>query len=257
MSEYDAIARFYELEYSQFTEDLAFYHNFAQRCGSPVLELGCGTGRVLIPLARAGFRVTGIDNSPAMLALARDKLAAPGLSAKAKVFQADMRSFHLEDRFRLAICPINTFMHMLTISDQTMALECARAHLGDKGLLVLDLFNPDVALLFEGAGRLVFERELTDPVSGTKISKMVSSWVDPAQQLNYVTYFYDEVSANGELRRTVVPIKQRYFYRFEMQHLLERGGFRVEQVYGSYDLDEYTADGAKMIFVARKEGPNI
>ncbi len=252
-TEYDSFARFYDLEYRNVTDDLEFYRQFAERCGSPLLELGCGPGRVLLHLARAGFRITGIDASRPMLEIARQYLAAePRLRQRARLVEADMRTFKLRSRFRMALCAINSFMHLPTPDDQRACLSALHQHLLPDGLFVVDLFNPDLALLLEGGGRLMLERLLLDPKGPTVVTKMSSSWVDRTKQINHVTYLYDELGANGTLKRTVGAISQRYFYRYEMQMLLEGCGFKVENVYGSYDLDSFGPDSLKMIFVARK-----
>lgn len=252
MSEYDNFARFYDLEYQRYTDDLDFYLNMARRTESPILELACGTGRVLLPLARAGHRVTGLDISQPMLAIAQEKVAAepPAVQQRISLILADMRRFRIPERFRLAFYAINSFMHLMTRSDQTRSLRCVRRHLADDGLLIVDLFNPDLAL-FDSNGHLFYDRTLTDPKTGTIITKMVSTRVDRANQVNYITFFYDELGPENQVQRTVATISQRYLYRYEMEYLLERCGFALEHLYGSYDLDEFTFESPKMIFVAR------
>lgn len=252
-SAYDAFAHFYDLEYRAVSDDFDFYRQFAERCGSPVLELGCGTGRIVTHLARNGLRVTGIDSSPAMLDIARRYVAAdPRLARRVHLVEADLRTFDLPRRFRLAICAINSFMHLMTGQDQSACLQRVHHHLAPEGMLIVDLFNPDLALLLEGGGRLMLERVLLDPAGPRMVTKMVSAWVDRAQQINHVTYLYDELAEGGQVRRTVAAISQRYLYRYEMQQLLERNGFAVEHIYGTYDLDNYEPESMKMLFVARR-----
>jgi SAM-dependent methyltransferase len=253
-TDYDKFARFYDLEYRNVKDDLEFYRQFAMRCESPILELGCGSGRVLFHLARSGFHVTGIDLSGPMLDIARQQIAGDTRVARnVRLEGADMRSFGLRTRFRMAFCAINSFMHLLTTEDQMACLSTVHHHLVAGGLLIIDLFNPDLALMLEGGGRLMLERLLVDPAGPTIVTKMVSAWVDRANQVNHVTYLYDEMGEKGELRRTVASISQRYFYRYEMELLLQRAGFALEHVYGSYELDDYGPDSYKMIFVARRE----
>jgi len=220
-TEYDNFARFYDLEYRNVSDDLEMYRQFAERCGSPVLELGCGTGRIVVHLARAGIRVTGIDGSRPMLEIARQHLSDDALLLRrARLVEADMRTFELKPRFRMALCAINSFMHLMTPADQKACLSVLHRHLVPGGLFVVDVFNPDLALLLEGGGRLMLERLLVDPKGPTIITKMASSWVDRARQVNHVTYIYDEVGPNGEVKRTLAAISQRYVYRHEMQMLL-------------------------------------
>ncbi len=252
-TDYDSFARFYDMEYRSVTDDLAFYRQFAERCASPILELGCGSGRIVKHLAQAGLRVTGIDMSLPMLEIARQSLAEEArLERHVHLEQADMRTFALRTRFRMCLCAINSFMHLLTQEDQDACVANVYHHLVPGGLFVVDLFNPDLALLLEGGGRLMLDRLLIDPVTGTLVTKMVSTWVDRAKQVNHVTYLYDELQEDGALKRTVAAISQRYLYRYEMQHLLEKNGFTVENIYGTYDLDDYGPESMKMIFVARR-----
>jgi SAM-dependent methyltransferase len=252
-TDYDTFAHYYDLEYRNVNEDLEFYRQFAGHCESPILELGCGSGRVLLNLGEAGFRATGIDSSTSMLEIARQRLdAAPELERLIRLEEADMRTFSLRTRFRMAFCAINSFMHLMTVEDQSACLTTVHHHLVPDGLLIIDIFNPDLALLLEGGGRLMLERLLVDPAGPTVVTKMVSAWVDRANQVNHITYLYDEMLPDGLVKRTVAAISQRYLYRYEMEFLLAKNGFQVENIYGSYDLDAYGPDSLKMIFVARR-----
>jgi len=250
MSEFDPIARFYDLDFGGIDYDLTFYENFARRCGSPILELGVGTGRVALSLARAGFSITGIDSSPAMLAVARSKLKGL-LKQRVKLVEGDIRDFKLEERFALGLAPIGGFMHLTTSQDQLKALACTYSHLAQGGMLIVDLPNPERER-GDGANELVLAWVRRWPNSEGTVCKMVSTEVDEAAQLEHVTYFYDEVEPSGALRRTISTFTLRYFYRNEMEHLLERSGFAIEGLYGSCDLDGYDSESQRMIFVARK-----
>ena len=252
-TEYDNFARFYDLEYRNVSDDLMFYSEFAARCTSPILELGCGSGRVLCHLGMAGYRVTGIDLSLPMLQIAQRRIAAePRLMRRCRIVEADMRSFSLRTRFRMAFCAINSFMHLTTTEDQAACVSAVHRHLVPGGLFIVDIFNPDLALLLEGSGRLMLERILVDPDGPTLVTNMVSAWVDRARQINHITYLYDEVQPDNSLKRTIAMISQRYLYRFEMEHLLQSNGFVVENVYGNYDLEDFGPESLKMIFVARR-----
>ena len=252
-TDYDSFARFYDLEYRNVTDDLEFYRQFAERCASPILELGCGTGRILTHLGKAGFRVTGVDGSLPMLSIARHNLDQDTrLEHRVHLEEADMRTFSLRTRFRMALCAINSFMHLMTPDDQAACVANVHRHLVPGGLFIVDLFNPDLALLLEGGGRLMLERMLVDPATSTLVTKMVSAWVDRAKQVNHVTYLYDEMAQDGTVKRTVASISQRYLYRYEMDLLLQKNGFVVENVYGAYDLEDYGPESFKMIFVARR-----
>ncbi len=251
--DFDSLARFYDLEFGAYGEDLELYRGFAARTGSPILEFGCGTGRVLLSLATAGYEVAGVDVSAAMLTRAREKLAArPELAGRVRLVQADARDVALRERFALAFWAINSFMHLTSLGDQLRALRRAHELLRPRGLLLLDLFQPDLAQLLEADGRLLHDTTWPLGPSGRPVLRLSSRRHDQARQLLEVTYIYDELLPDGLCRRVVAPFALRYLHRFEAQLLLERAGFVVEALYGNYDLDEFTAESPRMIFVARK-----
>ena len=126
------------------------------------------------------------------------------------------------------------------------------ARLEPGGILILDLFNPDMGRLLDFRGHVVLDKQMHDPVTGHTITKYRSEQVDLGQQVIDVTYVMDEVNGEGALRRTIFPFALRYFYRFELELLLRYAGFELEAVYGSYDLEEFSGDSPKMIAVARQ-----
>lgn len=253
MSEYDAFARFYDLEYQDFADDLDFYGRLADDAGSPILEPACGTGRVLLHLARHGHSVTGLDISKPMLARARAHLSTelPHAQARVTIVEQDMRRFRLSERFRLAILAINSFMHLKTRRDRERCLKCIRKHLVQDGLLVIDIFNPELAL-YDSAGRSFYERSMDDTATGGTITKLVSTHIDRERCVNHITFFYDESTAGQQMVRHTAAISQHYLYHSEMTTLLTRCGFAVEQVYGGFGGANWTPDSQKMIFLARR-----
>lgn len=128
-------------------QDVNFFVEMAQRSGGPVLELGCGTGRVLIPTAKSGIEIVGLDASPLMLSVCREKLLSDSKDVRSKVtglVQGDMRTFELGRKFSLVTIPFRPFQHLLTVEDQISCLENIRKHLVAGGKLVLDIFNPSL-----------------------------------------------------------------------------------------------------------------
>jgi SAM-dependent methyltransferase len=251
MGQFDIYARFYDLDLGGFDADLLMVQQFAARCGSPVLELACGTGRVLLPLARQGFQVTGVDISPAMLEVARHKVDAEGLADRITLVEGDMGDFAVDGRFNLAFVAVNSFMHLLTTDDQLSALACIRRHLNPGGLLLLDLFNPDLGSLLDARSQVHMDKTMTDPGTGHRLVRFHTRTVDLGQQTLHVTYIVDELDGEGQVRRTLFPFSMRYLFRYELELLLRHAGFTVEAVYGSYDLDEFSGDSERMIAVAR------
>lgn len=250
-SPFDVFARFYDWDTQEAT-DLEFYRNLAARTGGPILDLACGTGRVALALARAGYEVVGLDLSLAMLERARQKAEQAGLSQRVHWLCADMRRFALGRQFPLVIIPLNSFMHLTAPPDHRLALRTIARHVQPRGLLVIPLWNPDPFLLAESDGRLVHDHTRPGPEPGWRTSRFHCQQVDLTSQILDVVYFYDEVGPQGEVRRTVAPFQMYIFFRREMTLLLEEAGFLVEEVYGSYELEEHTASSSEMIFVARR-----
>src|SRR5262245_16268688 len=251
MNQFDAFARYYDADYGAVEDDIPFYRELARRCGGPILEPMCGSGRLLAPLARAGYRLTGVDLSPALLARARAKLAEGGLLGQVELLHADIRQAAPAGPFALAIVALNSFMHLATTDDQLAGLGHIHAALRPDGLLALDLFNPDLRALVGYNGGMVFDKamELDD---GVRVDKFVVQQADTAAQMLYIQFIYDELDADGRVRRSMLPFTMRWLYRYELEHLLARAGFALEAVYGSYDLDEYSAESELMLAIARK-----
>lgn len=249
MTDYEQFARYYDADFGDFSDDLPLYHAMARRTGGPILELMCGSGRLLAPLAAAGYELTGVDHSPAMLALAADRLAAAGHSSQVRLLQADVAEVELPQRhFNLACIAVNSFMHLATVAAQLAALSNVRGALARKGLLIIDLFNPNPVDMAAEDNRLILEREYT--LAGRQVQKFVAINADLAAQTNYVTCLYDESDAAGVITRRVLHYQLRWFYRYELEHLLARAGFKVTAIYGSYDLDPYETASPRLIAFA-------
>jgi len=247
---YDVIAEYYDLEFDAFTEDVDLYLAFAQRAGPPVLELGCGTGRLLVPLARAGFEVEGVDRSAAMLARAAERLNRHGLS-HVRLRQADLTDLsELPERhYSLVVLAVNGFLHLLDHAVQVTALEQIHRVLRPGGLLLLDVLHPTPAQLEGWEGHLLHDATWALP-DGSLLDRFSARRVSPAEQTIETRLFYDRRRPDGTLTRDVVSYTLRYVHRFELELLLERSGFRIEAVYGSYQLDPLDDESALMLVVA-------
>lgn len=246
---YDAIAHVYEIAFGDYSEDIALYREMARRSGGPVLEAMCGSGRMLLPLAAAGHTLTGIDSSQAMLDIAHQRLEAAGTRQQVTLLQGDICTAELPAAaFALAFVAVNSFMHLERVKDQLGALSSLRQALQPDGLLILDLFNPDPLRMANEDNRLVFERAYEH--AGRRLLKFSASENDLAAQINTTTYLLDEMDAEGRVMRQVVCFRLRWFYRYELEHLLARAGFRVRHIYGSYDLDDYSSESERLIAIA-------
>ncbi len=264
---FDAFARFYDGDYRDYTDDIRLVLKTARAAGRTALELGCGTGRVLLPLAEAGFQVVGLDKSAALLAIARRKLAKQGFESETvasesaadgsrmvRLVQADMTSFELaQTEVDFAFVVSNTLMHLTTQAEQLLALQCAHRHLRAGGLLLIDLFNPDVAYLESISGIQELADWWEDEESGARVLKWATRYLDAARQLQETIFVYEEVFADGRNAQTRLSFPLRFWWPDEGAMLLEQAGFAVDELYGDFDGSPYRPDGERLIFIARKK----
>lgn len=249
----DLIAKHYDLLYGGFEEDVPFWAALIEAVEADILEVGCGTGRLLLPLAEMGHSLTGLDLSEVALQTAQAKLIAAGLAKRVSLHQADMRHFDLPSHaFGLAFIPLNTFMHCHTIADQLATLQAIHAHLQPGGQLVIDLFQPDPTLLAEVDGRLYFEDESVDAATGRTVQWYWRHDIDLATQMRHLVYVLDEIDETGLVRRTQIPFSLRFFYRYEVELLLNLAGFRLDEIYGDYTFEPFDSHSPRMLVVARK-----
>jgi SAM-dependent methyltransferase len=251
MHQYDSIANFYHADHASFNDDLPFYRELARSTGGPLLEAMCGSGRLLLPLAQAGFRITGFDSSLQMIQIAHDLVQASQLEQRIHLAAMDIGDTIPGGPYALAIVALNSFMHLTTTAAQLAALTNLHLVLKPGGLLALDLFNPNPRLLAEYDNEVVFDKQFNLP-DGSRVQKFVAQQIDAASQTNYVSFFYDEVAHDGALRRHATQFAMRWIYRNELEHLLARCGFALQHVYGSYDLDPFRSDSEIMLAVAQK-----
>ena len=257
--QYDAIAEFYDFtSTSRDRQDVGFYVEMAKQSAGPVLELGCGTGRVLVPIARAGIEIVGVDPSAHMLAVCRDKLSREPqvVQSRVRLVEGDMRRIALDRQFPLVTTPYRSFQHLLTVEEQLSCLNSIREHLTPEGRLVLDVFNPSLAMLvdersFEERGD---EPEFTMP-DGRKV---VRRFRTVARNLPEQSFRAEEVFCvahpDGRHERVVQAYQVRYLFRFEAEHLLARVGFRLQEVYADYDKSPYgTKEPGELILVATRQ----
>ncbi|MBX5491126.1 MAG: class I SAM-dependent methyltransferase [Chloroflexi bacterium] len=250
----EIVARYYDLEHEGLTADVALYAELARRAQGPVLELGCGTGRILAPLARAGASVVGIEISPPMVARARARLAHSAVSpGQWQVVQADARTLRLPDRFALVLAPLDFLAYFPAQADQRAVLATARRHLLPTGQLVIDVSFPPTSLHGQPEGVLVHQWTHRE-ADGSTITKSWVREIDPAAQVQHLRAFYELAQPDGLLRRWVHALSLRYYYRFELELLLAGSGFAVDGVYGSYALEPLQADSARLLITARPDG---
>jgi SAM-dependent methyltransferase len=249
----DEAAALYDLVYERYDDDLSLYEEFARRGETPSLELGAGTGRVALRLARAGLDVVALDSSTRMLArldAALDGAARPHV----RVVEADMRDFDLAEKFDLVYCALDTFEHLLTTDDQLAALRCVARHLSPGGVFVAELRSLTAVDWSDEPSALRLEWLRPDPASGGTVAKMSSVAVSRANQTTTSTLIFDRASADGVVRRRTLEVTLRVTGRFEIELLLARAGLRIESLYGSPDLSPFNDASDTMVVVAKLEG---
>jgi len=248
MAQLPSLPELFDLEYGDGEDDLPLYEQLARRVDGPVLELGTGTGRLAIPLARAGLEVWGIDSSEAMLERARCKAGdLAGLHLEA----GDMRDFALDARFALIFAGMGTFHHLLTRDDQVACLRAVERHLAPDGRFACDL-RPFLYNDWDtGDSAVVFHDWTRALDSGETVVKLRSVRVDAAEQLQNETHIYDVVDAGGITRRAVAQIDLRFLTRYEMEGLLHASGLTPDGWYGDYDLAPFDETSEYMITIAR------
>ncbi|MFW5708618.1 MAG: class I SAM-dependent methyltransferase [Chloroflexota bacterium] len=249
---YGTIARFYDAENAGKDDDIALYLRLAEEYGGPIIDIGCGTGRVMLPLAEAGYAVHGIDNEPAMLEIAeRHRRASPSLMKQLTLHQGDVLQTKIDAQFKVVLVPYNGLMHFHTQEEHLAVLRKLRAWTAEDGLLVLDLPNAGEVFATQESDSMMLDRTFLEPGTGHLVMQQSHSYLDRTQQLLRVTWVYDEITGDGTLKRTIAPLVLYYFFFSEVRLLLDQTGYEVEAVYGDTDYGPFEDGCERMIIFAR------
>jgi SAM-dependent methyltransferase len=251
------VAELYDPVYDNLARhDVEFYVEYAKKANGKTLELGCGTGRVLIPTAQAGCEITGLDFSPFMLDKCREKLASQTKETQshAKLIQGDMTKFNLGEQYTLITIPFRPFQHLITTEEQKACLNCVRLHLKEGGLFIFDVFHPYVPRLTDPKYLMEIDVDPRIELSDGRVLRRTTRTVafhrddqyNELEIIHYVKYI------DGREERLVHSFPMRYFYRFEMEHLLALSGFKIKEFFGDFDRSPFNTDSPEMIFVAEK-----
>lgn len=246
----DFVARFYDAVYAQVRDgtDNAFYIARMAAAAAPVLEIGAGTGRLLREALRRGVDAWGIDVSPAMVERCRAQMPP---EARERVSVADAVSMRLGRRFGLVVAPFRVLSHVPAVGDQVRLLDTVHEHLAPGGTFVFDLYVPNLELLREGLSeRCDFDGEWTP---GRRLRRFVSSApADLARQTNRVTMTFVWDEGDGE-RRGDWEFEMRFFFRWEIEHLVARSKLRLEALHGDFAGGPLTAESLEYVVACRRD----
>jgi len=236
--------------------DVHFYVDEARSAGGRVLEVGCGTGRILLPIARSGHTIDGLDSSLQMLARCEAKLRVESDPVRGRVtlHQGDARSFDLGRQFELVIAPFRVLQHLTTTDGQLDFLRSVARHLAPGGRLAFDVFNPNFSALVSADG---IEREDTPETAmadgrsfrrAGRVSQV--RWIDQVSEIELVYYVSSE--PGGKIQRYVQSFDMRWYLRSELVNLLARAGFIVRSIYGDFDRSPLTDNSPEQVVCAER-----
>lgn len=227
MSEYDPFAPIYDLWSEHMTEDVPFYIDLAREADGPIAELAVGTGRVAIPIAReTGKRVVGVDLSPAMLAIARERAAKAGVDLDLR--EQDMRDFELDEPAALVYSPARSLLHLPTWADKRRVFDRVAASLQPGGRFAWNVF--------------VFDHEIASRLHGQHQAEPVPHTIRQAPH---------ESRADIELD-SGPQISLWWATKNEWLGLIEVAGLEVEALYGDFERGPFDEDSREFVWVARK-----
>lgn len=232
---YGEFADFYDVYVGERLDDLPFYLESAKSARTPVLEIGAGSGRLTIPLARGGVSLVAVDISPAMLAILKSRLEREpdAVQRRVEIVEADARRFDLARQFDLLVVPFYTFNYFLTREDQTSALRRFAAHLTERGRALIDVFIP-LGLLERCPSDPVLKVDRIDPATGSRVRGWNIYTFDKEQQMEHRRHIFEVARPDGTVRKREFITRRRYWFREQLNALFAQHGFIVEGICRGY-----------------------
>jgi SAM-dependent methyltransferase len=239
----------YDLVLKDIPYGLEFYVNLARAATGPVLDIACGTGRILLPCLAAGVDIEGLDFFEPMLNTLRTKAAALGLSPR--LHQADMSQFSLPRRYALIMIPFNAFIHNMTQEAQISCLARCREHLLPGGLLAFDTFFPSLEIVGAPQDTRVLEGEFPHPQTGLPMRMYDTRHFDRVEQTQHSLNELEILAADGSVEKVLrSQVSSRYIYKQEMALLLRVAGFARWEIDGDFDSRPLTRENDAMVVMA-------
>ena len=255
---YELSAKYYDDAYAVKPDlvDLPFYVDLAKQIGGPILEMGCGTGRVLLPIARMGIEIHGLDNAPTMLGILRERIQNEPEQVRSQIalHQGDMRQFRGQKKYVLVTIPFRPMQHMYTLEDQVAALKTGAFHLDNDGILALDVFFPKFQLMDVGIGEEMLELEWPARSHPGRIVRRYfkKDAVDKIHQVFSATFifrtYHNETLVSEETER----IKLSYYAHPQLKALFRLAGLEAVEEYGSFSKTPLDNTAKEMIFLLRR-----
>jgi SAM-dependent methyltransferase len=249
-----SFSRLYSAYTAEYIEDLPFWLDLAKSSGGPILELGCGPGRVLRELAYEGLRVTGLDHDEEMIQWARSQIPEK-LQKKITLIHGDIRHFDLPDHYPLIIVPCNTFAYF-DHDDALHLLKCAKLHLTHNGQLALAVPNPSQDNSFEadlspnGLSESEPINDFIEPMSGNPVQVYAYEEIDREKRTYQVLWAFDELFPDGKVNRHYHPITYHLRSLEEVIELLHHAQLDIKHVFGDYQRGPFDQHSHEMIIVA-------
>ncbi|MBC8506084.1 MAG: class I SAM-dependent methyltransferase [Anaerolineales bacterium] len=249
MSELPYIPSLYHTHHSQDADDVPFWLEWAQRQGGPILELGCGTGRVLLPLAKAGHTLFGLDHDAKMLEFLRKNIPN-SLVNTIMLIRGDLRSYCLTSRFPFILMPCNTYS-TLSPKDRPIVLNRARIHLTCRGIFILSMPNPILLAEISQQGDSENEASFTHPETGNPV-QVSSRWEKSADKVHF-SWDYDHLSPDGRVERNTISSTHFLQDANEILGDFENAGLKIIHTFGDFEQGAYAPNAPNLIIVAKGE----
>ncbi len=255
MTQYDDLAEIYDFEWINLKEDIEFVKELAVKSGGPVLELACGTGRLMFPVAEEGIEIVGLDNSRRMLDIGKVNLTRFSKEAQENCTfdYGDMSDFILNRKFPFVFIPFNSFLLLTDKKSQENCLRCVYEHMSDDGFGMVDIFSPNFSLCAKPVSDIRFLRHFAVPSQ----EKVVIQWEyverDMANQVLEIDFLYEIYDKKGNVDQKTTHLSMALIFRYEMQYMLEKTGFEVIEFYGNYDKSPFSMESPQLIYTFRKK----
>lgn len=237
------------------SSDIPFYIDYATQQDGEILELGCGTGRVAIALAKAGHRITALDLSKEMLDVFRTKIDSQvNLKNKITLVHGSMADFNFNHKFSMIIAPFRAFQALVKDDDIEISLRCIHSHLTANGIFIINMFNPYTIMDENWCYPETVQWERFDDKTGNHVIK--KHWgdkIDTVNQIIYPHYAYEVTENNGVKSRYIEDLSLKYYYENQIAERLEKAGFTIKEKFGWYDKSSIENARRELIFVCGRK----